>query len=206
MAKSVHETESGKKFKIGILGGTFDPIHLGHLSLARHAQKQFHLDKILFIPAFIPPHKASRRDLTPAPYRYRMVELAIQKEPGFEISDLELNRPDISYTVDTLRDLEKKYPRSEFYLIVGSDTLAEIPGWHEGEEIMKKIHFLAARREAGKKIDIPPDKIAWIDMPVCEISSSTIRSCLEKGQQTSQWLPPSVEAYILENKLYRTHS
>src|SRR3989338_1455725 len=105
--------------KIGVLGGTFDPIHLGHLMLAGAAKNQYGLDKVVFVPAFIPPNKLNRRDITPAPYRYEMVRLAIQDIPGFEISDIELSRPDISYTVDTLRSFKQQFPDAEFYLIMG---------------------------------------------------------------------------------------
>ncbi|MBI3307175.1 MAG: nicotinate-nucleotide adenylyltransferase [Candidatus Omnitrophica bacterium] len=206
MGKSVHEKKDERKLKIGILGGTFDPIHFGHLSLARHAKDQFHLDKVLFIPALIPPHKLSRRDITPAPYRYHMVELAIQNQPEFEISDLELNRPDISYTVDTLRDLEKTYPQSEFYLIVGADTLAEVPHWHESEEIMNKVKFLAAKREIEGETKIHSAYIHWINMPLFKISSSQIRRFISNGQSAAEWLPEAVGRYIQEMKLYQNHS
>ena len=193
--------------KIGILGGTFDPIHQGHLVLARTAKKQFQLDKILFVPAFIPPHKTSRRDLTPAPYRYRMVELAIRKEPDFEISHAELDRPDISYTVDTLRALQKKYPGAELFLILGVDALKQFPGWHEPEEIRRLAVFLVAPRDSGEKRS--PEKgsllerdVKWIDMPICPLSSSKIRQEIREGKAVGDALPEGVEAYIRRMKLY----
>ena len=208
--------------KIGILGGTFDRIHEGHLTLARAAREQFSLGKILFIPAFIPPHKAARRDLTPAPYRYRMVELAIKGEPAFEISDVELNRPDVSYTVDTLRALKMKYPQAGLFLIVGSDTLAEIPHWREPEEIARLATILVARRfsphpvplplrgrgEAARRASLARGRgegtdVHWIEMPGCPISSSAIREAIRQGRPLEKGvLPQDVEDYIRKMKLY----
>jgi len=189
--------------KLGILGGTFDPIHNGHLALGKRAKEQFGLDQVLFIPAFIPPHKASRHDLTPAPYRYRMVELAIAGQPGFEISPMELNRPDISYTVDTLRLLEEKNPGVELYLILGEDSLAEIAGWQEPEEIFKLASLLAAHRRGPYPAATTARKILWIDMPVCAYASSEIRRLIHEGQPVTSMLPPAVEAYIHQMKLYQ---
>jgi len=188
--------------KIGILGGTFDPIHQGHLFLARIAKRQLGLDKILFIPAFIPPHKASRRDLTPAPYRHRMVEIAILGEQGFEISKVELDRPDISYTVDTLRLLKEQYPKAPFYLIMGTDTLKEISNWHKPDEIRKLATFLVASRQDQKEKGISRKGVVWIDMPVCPYSSSAIRELLHQGISPGAMLPPGVEDYIRSMKLY----
>ena len=188
--------------KTGILGGTFDPIHQGHLALARAAKKQYRLDKILFIPALIPPHKTGRRDMTPAPYRYRMVEMAISNEPDFEVSDIEFNRPEISYTVETLRDLKKRHPKDEFFLITGSDTAAEIPGWREPEEIFRMASILVARRP-GFEAGAAAKEIQWIDMPECPVSSSAIRERLAAGKPAGEtMLPPAVEAYIHKMKLY----
>ncbi|HXV28613.1 MAG TPA: nicotinate-nucleotide adenylyltransferase [bacterium] len=192
--------------KVGILGGTFDPIHQGHLALGRCAQEQLGLDKILFIPAFIPPHKAGRHDLTPAPYRYRMVELAIAGEPAFEISPMELNRPDISYTVDTLRALKKKNPAAELYLILGEDALAEMEDWREPDEIRRLATLLVARRE-GKNLPFgPSEKKVWLNMPVCPYSSSEIRRLIQDSKPVSSMLPAGVGDYIREMKLYQKTS
>ncbi len=191
--------------KIGILGGTFDPIHEGHLHLAEAAKKQFHLDKILFIPAFIPPHKARRRDMTPAPYRYRMVELAIREEPAFEISNVELNRPDLSYTADTLRDLRAKYPKDELFLILGRDTFREVPKWRRPVEIRKIVHFIVAPR--GEDADAPypwHEGVSELQMKLHPASSSEIREVLGKGHALPpHWLPEAVLEYIQRMKLYQ---
>lgn len=195
--------------KIGILGGTFDPIHSGHLAIALAAKDQFHLDKVLFIPAFIPPHKVSKRDMTPAPYRYRMVELAIRGNPAFEVSDIELNRPDVSYTVETLRDLKTKYPKAELYLIIGADSLAEMAGWREPEEIKKMAVLLAAPREGYSRDNFPKDsRVQWIEMKEYPAASTQIRINLEKARRDKDEknLPLPVSDYIEKMKLYRSDS
>ncbi len=164
--------------------------------------KHARLDKILFIPAFIPPHKAGRRDITPAPYRYRMVEIAVKDQANFEISDIEYCRPDISYTIDTLRELKKKYPGDELHLIVGADSVSEISSWREPEEIFKLAKVLAAGRpgaEAGK----PPYPVEWIAMAPCALSSSDLRAQMAQGAlKNPADLPDGVEAFIRNKALY----
>src|SRR3989338_11463826 len=108
--------------KIGILGGTFNPIHIGHLILAEEAREKLGLDKIIFVPAYLPPHK-DNSDIAPAKYRYRMIELAIQKNSYFSLSDMEIKRNGRSYTIDTLKEFKKLYPEDELHFIIGSDLL-----------------------------------------------------------------------------------
>lgn len=189
--------------KTGILGGTFDPIHQGHLALARAAKKQFALDRVIFVPAFIPPHKAGRRDMTPAPYRYRMTELALLGEAGFEVSDIEFSRPEISYTADTLHAFKEKFPEDCFFLILGEDSLAEMPQWRDPEKIEKMAGFLAAKRPGASAV--LPAGARWIKMPECPISSSAIRKQIRSGENPGPGiLPKPVEEYIHAMKLYRS--
>lgn len=191
--------------RIGILGGTFDPIHHGHLALAKAAQKQFQLDKVLFIPAFIPPHKTDRADITPAPYRYRMVEMAVLEEPGFEVSDIEFTRPEVSYTADTLRLLKMLNPDADLFLILGQDSLAAMPSWKEPEEIFKMAGILAAKRRGSSSVEF--ENVSWIDMPESPLSSSRIRESLLSGKSSGeQFFPEKVEQYIKKMKLYGTAS
>lgn len=189
--------------KIGILGGTFDPVHRGHLLLAQAAKEQAQLDKVLFVPAFIPPHKTERRDMAPAPYRFRMVEIAIRNHPDFEISDAEFCRPDISYTVDTLRELKKKYESDELFLILGSDAAAEISKWREPEEIRKRAGLLVAGRP-GRDIQVPEKfRAQHLRMEPCPISSSSLRKQLEQGRlENPEDLPEGVEEFVRKKKLY----
>lgn len=187
--------------KLGILGGTFDPIHSGHLALARAAMSQFHLDKVLFIPAYIPPHKKNRTDVAPANVRRKMVEIAIKDQAGFEVSTIEIDRKGISYTSDTLRELKKIYPAAEFYLIVGEDSLRDLPSWKDIDDIRKTARVAAARRRASASGQEDAD-VLWIQMPEYPISSSNIREELKKGKLSPGVLPEEIESYIRREKVY----
>jgi nicotinate-nucleotide adenylyltransferase len=190
--------------KIGILGGTFDPIHEGHLALARQAQKQFCLDKVFFVPASIPPAKTVSRNLTPAPFRYRMVELAIRGEKKFEVSDVELHRPGVSYTVDTLSILRDQYPDAPLYLILGQDSFNEIMKWKEPGRIRELARFLVSRREGANGAAPFQEGVEWLDMPVTPISSSAVREMIRSGKNLERGiLPKGVEQYIRRMNFYR---
>ncbi len=189
--------------RVGVLGGTFDPIHQGHLLLARAAQKQFSLDKVLFIPALIPPHKTHKRDMAPAPYRYRMVELALKGQNAFEISHEEFDRPEVSYTVDTLKALHQKYPGSQFYLIVGADAISEIQSWKDPEEIRKLAVIAAAKRPGYSMPRREAVNFEPIEMQESELSSSEIREKLSHGELLgAEFLPEEVESYVRKMNLY----
>ncbi len=188
--------------KIGILGGTFDPVHLGHLALARSAQSQFSLDQVLFIPVYAPPHK---RDVPPrasAKDRYEMVLLAINDEPFFGVSDLEIKRKGISYTSDTIAELEKQYPQAVFYLILGEDAFEGIDTWHKAQEIKKKVRFLVAQRNPNDEKEPAWGQAEQIRMPLCPVSASGIRKALSGGCEPVGQVPQAVLNYIRVHKLY----
>ena len=187
--------------RIGVLGGTFDPIHEGHLAMARAARGQFGLDKVLFVPALIPPHKINHRDLAPAPYRYAMIEIAIQNEPAFEVSKIELDRPEISYTVETLRLLKQQYGGDQIYLLLGADSMAEIPTWKEPEEIRRLARFLVAPR-GGDDLSRIGRGVDRINMALCPIASSEIRRRIGKGESVKDMLSGELIKYIRQKKLY----
>lgn len=190
--------------RLGILGGTFDPIHQGHLFLAKTAAEQYALDKVLFVPALIPPHKTAKRDITPAPYRFHMVELALKGHPKFEVSDIEFNRPDISYTVETLRLLKQKHPMDELFLIVGADSAAGFSEWKEPQEIQKMAVVLAAARPGSSKAPCEAMDVHWLEMLEKDISSSAIRKTFAEGKALeSGRLCGEVETYIRKMKLYQ---
>ncbi|MCM8775937.1 MAG: nicotinate-nucleotide adenylyltransferase [Candidatus Omnitrophica bacterium] len=194
--------------KLGIFGGTFDPIHVGHLEIAHAVHRQFLLDKIIFVPTRIPPHKVSRSDITPASQRYEMIQIAIQKESYFEVSDIEIKRSGISYTVDTLRELRKKYPEAELFFILGADSLTEISGWRETDEIKKMARLIVAPRESHRvsgKMTTDPN-IQWLKMPTVPLSSSEIRERIRGSRSVLGLLPEGVEDYIQKMKLYRESS
>ena len=189
--------------KIGILGGTFDPVHLGHLQLAQNARSQFSLDKVIFVPAYQSPHKQAISPAASARDRYEMVRLAIEGEPFLDVSDCEVKRKGVSYTFDTLVEFEKKYPGATLFLILGEDALDGVDTWHRAAELKKKVRFLAAKRET-RAVHAPETiYVSWIRMPLCPISASGIRTAIKQGGHIDDSLPPKVLKYIQMNKLYR---
>ncbi|MBI2166908.1 MAG: nicotinate (nicotinamide) nucleotide adenylyltransferase [Candidatus Omnitrophica bacterium] len=190
--------------KIGILGGSFDPVHAGHLSLARESEAQFKLDKILFIPARIPPHKQEDPSLAPASHRARMVELAISGAPRWELSDLELRRPGVSYTVETLLELRKIYPEPhQIFFIVGADSLADLKKWKDPEEILRLSEWIVAPRPAFPLPGKLPPRMHWLKMAPLSLSASELREKIQRGDDVSQWVPQKVTDYIRRTGLYR---
>jgi nicotinate-nucleotide adenylyltransferase len=189
--------------KIGILGGTFDPIHRGHLQLAQSALAQFSLDKVIFVPSCQPPHKQELLSLTPAADRYEMVRLAVEGEPFLELSDCELMRKGVSYTCDTVDEFEKKYPGSAFFLILGKDAFEGINAWHRSARLKAKAQFLVAKRGTGEVCAPEGARAEWIQMPLCPISASGIREAIKQGRPVEGHVPPKVLQFIHEHALYR---
>jgi len=196
------------KRRYGILGGTFDPIHIGHLIAAQASKESLSLDRVLFLPAAHPPHKRSD-SVTPYAARRDMVNLAIQGNPSFEISDLEAQRPDPSYTVRTLKDLRRDYPpdRFELFLLIGADSLLEFGTWRDPEIIFSEI-TVAVFARPGYDVSTAPkifrDKAHWVPMPLIDISSTEIRERVRSNRSIRYLVPKEVEEYIAQNGLYRT--
>jgi nicotinate-nucleotide adenylyltransferase len=201
-----------KMSKIGIMGGTFNPIHLAHLIMAEHAYEQFSLDKILFMPSKNPPHKP-QTDIISDLYRSRMVQLAIEDNPHFEFSSLEIDREGTTYTFETLEDLSKKYPDNEYYFILGADSLFTIEHWRNPGRIFELSQVIAAGRdhlsdeEMIKQIAYISTKfyanIHLLRTPNMDISSQMLREKIRLGQSIRYYVPKEVEEYILEHKLYK---
>lgn len=200
-----------EKPRLGIMGGTFDPIHYGHLVAAEMARGEFNLSKVLFIPSGTPPHKI-RRDVSTASLRYEMVELAIKDNPAFDLSALEIDRKGLSYTVDTLRILRRAWPEHELYFITGTDALLEIFSWREAEEILTMIQFIGAARPGFDARDFllkvqqehseTQEKIHYLEVPALAISSTDIRSRVSHGQPIRYLLPEPVRLFIQQHGLY----
>jgi len=190
-----------KTMKIGILGGTFDPIHYGHLILGEQVQVQLGLDRVLFVPTYRPPHKDSRRILA-APHRLKMATLAVRGNRRFVVSDIEVRRRGTSYTVDTLRAIKKRYPGARLYFICGSDLVSEIPTWKDVEEIHRLARFVLAKRPGyGRRLSgrhYRKIRVAQVD-----ISSSSIRRLVRQGRSVKYLTPESVVRYIQRHRLYR---
>ncbi|NLL81480.1 MAG: nicotinate-nucleotide adenylyltransferase [Tissierellia bacterium] len=197
--------------KIGLLGGTFNPIHMGHLIISEHIRQVFPLDKVIFIPSSDPPHK-DQENLIPAYNRYEMTRLAIQSNPCFEISDIELKREGKSYTFDTIHAIKNEMPLDELYFIIGADILYELNTWKDISGIFKKIKFILVGRnriedhKIIKKIEEYNkgynSSIYYIKGPHIEISSTLIRELVKEGKSIKYLVPKEVEGYIIENNLY----
>ncbi|MCX5657328.1 MAG: nicotinate-nucleotide adenylyltransferase, partial [Candidatus Omnitrophica bacterium] len=188
--------------RIGILGGTFNPIHLGHLILAEEAIDLVGLEKIIFIPCYIPPHKSSK-GIIQAAARLKMVNLAIGSNARFSVSDIEAKVKRKSYTINTLRALKKVFPmHTDFFLIVGSDALEELPRWKNFKEIQKLAKVIVAVRP-GFKAAKKQYTNKLIKISQLGISSSDIRMRVKKGFSIRYLVPDKVEGYIRRNSLYR---
>ena len=191
--------------KIGILGGTFDPIHLGHLILAEQLAEKFRLDEIIFIPSSSPPHKNNKK-VSSAQDRFKMTELAIEDNPLFSISDIELRRKGKSYTVITIKELEKLYPRSRLFLLCGSDVLDELKTWRKPDEIYRLIQVIIGVRPGYNKIrkDNKYAKKNIIEqINGLEVCSTEIRERVKKGKSIRYLVPDKVRDYIKKKRLYR---
>ena len=197
--------------RIGIMGGTFDPIHFGHLAMAEEAREIFSLDQILFIPSARPPHKVEKF-ITPEVHRLMMTFLATQSNEKFQVSPMEILRDGLSYTLDTMNQLEKKFgAETELFFIIGADSMADLPKWHKSKELVEKVHFIATTRP-GVKVDLDEVRnffgedaknIFQVAVPGMEISSTDIRERVKSGRSIKYLVPEVVEEYILKENLYK---
>lgn len=195
--------------RIAIIGGTFDPVHTGHLFIAEEARCRFNLDEVIFIPAAAPPHK-HRPDLSPAEDRYAMVLLATASNPFFSVSRIELERPGPSFTIDTLQALRALYgEETALYFISGADTVLEIPTWHRPEAIIRECRLIAATRPGYDlgllQRHLPPAYLPVIDLlplPGMDISSTDIRRRVHEHRSIAYLTPEAVADYIRKKHLY----
>ena len=182
--------------KIGIYGGTFDPIHHGHLILAREARERLGLDKLMFVPARIAPHK--RAPFASAEMRLSMLRAAVEGEAGFEVDDCELRRPPPSYTIDTVEDIRRREPDAEIYYLVGEDNLASLGSWRRFDQLQTLVRFVVLDRTGAEATHAYPIVARKID-----ISATNIRKRVASGQSIRYLVPESVEEIIRRNNLYR---
>ena len=196
--------------RIGIMGGTFDPIHYGHLAAAQEAWAQFGMEKVIFIPCGRPAHKKDY-EVTPAGHRHAMVVLATQHDPRFEVSREELDRPGPSYAVDTVRALRCKYTHEvELYFITGADAVREILTWRQPQQLVEMCELVACTRPGhdlgGLEEAVGPELFAQVhplEIPGVNISSTQLRQRVEAGLPLKYLTPEPVEAYIAQHHLYR---
>lgn len=188
--------------RIGVLGGTFNPIHMGHLILAEEACFKLKLGRLIFVPAFIPPHKNVEPDINPQD-RLRMVRLAIEDNRAFEVSTFEVDSKKRSYSIDTLKEFRMAYgDGAELYFITGSDSLKDLFSWKDINDIFKMSKFIVANRPGYPFRDIPKEVETVVITPI-EISSEDIRKRLKEGRPIRYLVPEKVRKYILEHALYK---
>jgi len=196
--------------RLGVFGGTFDPVHYGHLVAAEEVRYRLRLDKVLFVPAGMPPHKLDH-DITPTRHRLAMLELAIASNPGFALSRVDIDRHGPCYTVDTLALLHEEYgPGTELFFLMGMDSLAEILTWKEPERLIRLAQIVVVGRpgfqadvdELDKVLPGAAERISIVDTPLMEVSSSDIRQRVREGAPIRYQVPEAVEAYIRAHRLY----
>lgn len=202
-----------EEMRLGIMGGTFNPIHHGHLVTAEEVRNKFNLDKVIFVPTGTPPHKSSEK-LVSAQDRYLMTVLATMSNLYFEVSNIEIEREGISYTVDTIKEFRKVYGQNtKIYFITGADAILSIFTWKNVEELLGSCNFIAATRP-GYCLDELKTKIAAIDsnymeyvhlveVPGIAVSSTDVRQRIKEGKPIKYLMPETVESYIIKNKLYQ---
>jgi len=198
---------------IGLYGGTFDPPHVGHLILAGEALFQLGLTRLLWVPTPEPPHK-TKHLITPLHHRLEMLRQAILKaQPGFEISTLEIDRPGPHYTVETLEVLGTQFPAADLVLLIGGDSLRDLPTWHRPRDVVAACRFVGVMRRPGVSPDVAAlegilpglgAKIRFVDAPQIDVSSSLIRKRVATGGHYRYYLTPEVYSYIEEQQLYRS--
>ena len=192
--------------RIGIMGGTFDPIHHGHLVAASEVADRFELERVIFVPTGQPWQKADKQ-VTEAEHRYLMTVIATAANPRFEVSRVDIDREGPTYTVDTLRDLRALHPDAEFYFITGADALGSILSWRDWEEMFDDATFVGVTRPGYVLSEemLPPEKrreVELIDVPAMAISSTDCRERSEQGRPVWYLVPDGVVQYIAKNQLY----
>ena len=192
-----------------VFGGSFNPPHNAHVAVAEAAlnavENGAENSKVLWIPAATPPHKQDDVDLASAEHRVAMVRLAITGNDRFEVSDLEIRRGDVSYTVNTLRTLKDENPEAQLALLIGGDSLVEFPIWREPQAILEMAQLLVYRRpgfDEGPVSDWVQEHVAFIDAPQLDLSSTVLRASLRSGRSVRDLVPDDVLAYIEEHRLY----
>jgi nicotinate-nucleotide adenylyltransferase len=186
------------------MGGTFDPVHHGHLSAANEVLDRYDLDEVVFVPTGTPWQK-SHREVSPAEDRYLMTVVATASNPRFSVSRIEVDRPGATYTIDTLRDLKAAYGDAELFFITGADALAQILGWHAVDELFSLAHFVGVSRPGYEPVDVsafPDGAVTLLEVPALAISSSDCRARVAGGHPVYYLVPDGVVQYIDKRHLY----
>ncbi len=198
--------------RIGLFGGTFDPIHLGHLILAERCREEAGLEEVWFLPSYVPPHK-TERTITRFEQRCEMVALATAGQPAFRVERIEKELPPPSFTSETLAELRARHPEHEFSLVFGGDSLREFPTWHNPRKVLELARLVAVPRagtsavtagELAAKLELPAEgvRLLLVECPAIDIASREIRARVKEGKSIRFLVPRSIEEYIRERKLY----
>lgn len=198
--------------RIGIFGGTFDPVHMGHLILAEQCRDQASLDEVWFVPSAHPPHK-SDKPLTRFEQRCEMIELATAGHPAFRVERVERDLPPPSYTAETLAELRRRHPDHEFFLLMGSDGLPDLPGWHDPRRVVGQAGLVvvprpgvmlwtAERLATALGVDVSEVRLRFVACPMIEIASRELRRAVADGLSIRYLVPRAVEEYVRDRKLY----
>lgn len=190
--------------RVGIMGGTFDPIHHGHLVAASEVATLFDLDEVVFVPTGEPWQKAQRR-VSPAEHRYLMAVIATASNPRFWVSRVDIDRPGPTYTVDTITDIAAQRPGAELFFITGADALSQILSWKDGDQALQLAHFVGVNRPGYEltAAHLPPDSARLLDVPAMAISSTDCRERVRAGKPVWYLVPDGVVQYINKHGLYR---
>ena len=190
--------------RLGVMGGTFDPVHHGHLVAASEVAHNFALDEVIFVPTG-QPYQKQARVVSPAEDRYLMTVIATASNPRFSVSRVDIDRPGPTYTIDTLRELRAAAdPQDELFFITGADALAEILTWHDVDELFGLAHFVGCTRP-GHRLSgagLPNDKVSLVEIPALAISSTECRARVEAGEPVWYLVPDGVVQYIAKRRLY----
>lgn len=196
---STPKTDRGAR--IGVMGGTFDPIHHGHLVVASEVASRFCLDEVIFVPTGRPPHK---KEVSDPWHRYLMAVIATASNQRFSVSKIDIERTGPTFTVDTLRELREQLPSSDLFFITGTDALARIFSWKDADTLWSLAHFVAVSRPWHEVVDIPNDRISFLEVPAMAISSSNCRERVRSGLPIWYLVPEGVVQYIAKHGLYRS--
>lgn len=199
---------SGSVYRLGVFGGTFDPIHFGHLRMAEEARETFALDRVLFVPNFVSPFKLDRT-MTPGALRVEMIRQAIVDNPYFAADSREIERVGPSYTVETLRGLKAENADAELFFLTGTDAVQGLPQWKSPEELLTLARFIAAARPGVQKQEVLAslpnaweERILFLPMPELDISSTDLRARAGEGKSLRYLTPRAVEEFVREHRLY----
>ncbi|MBB2921239.1 nicotinate-nucleotide adenylyltransferase [Cellulomonas cellasea] len=193
-----------RRLRLGVMGGTFDPVHHGHLVAASEVAAEFELDEVVFVPTGQPTFKQDK-DVTPAEHRYLMTVIATASNPRFTVSRVDVDRAGLTYTVDTLRDLQQARPDAELFFITGADAIEQILSWKAPDELFEMAHFVAVNRP-GHTLStdgLPADRVSQQEIPALAISSSDVRARARGGAPVWYLVPDGVVQYIAKHGLYR---